>query len=95
METLSGPSIWQFEWNIHIKSAIEKMSIRIQKCATDNMYYSDMLTKPIYGKKLKKLISPFMRTIHTLHIKKCITPTNFELNLKHTVVCEKIANMLC
>ena len=45
----------------HIKSAIENKSIRIQKCATEDMY-SDMLTKPIYGKKLKKLISPFMLT---------------------------------
>lgn len=43
----------------HIKSAIEEKKIQMTKCATAEMH-SDMLTKPIYGKKLKYLISPYM-----------------------------------
>mmetsp|Transcript_6761 Transcript_6761/g.9438 ORF Transcript_6761/g.9438 Transcript_6761/m.9438 type:complete len:130 (+) Transcript_6761:1191-1580(+) len=44
----------------HIKSALEEKKIRVTKCPTAEML-SDMLTKPIYGKKLQYLISSYLR----------------------------------
>jgi len=44
----------------HIKSALDNKTARMTKCPTEDMD-SDMLTKPIYDKKLIHLISPYFQ----------------------------------